>query len=276
MNNFPKFLVFRFAPGSGGNFLNSLLQCSTGVGHWNADIEHTKPNSDWIKWFDQSFDKNLKQWLNHEPVANHMLGTREIFSAWYPRGNDLSPQEFFKLESSRCTPYYFHIKNKNSYIPVFWHKNHFPSYFQNSVFINIMLDSASLKWFDRSWYYKHHKVEFDPAIKQYVVTRLRHRASIQPLGVKFNNEYQTVYPNFRALAKGEIYKNPWRNYYQDQNFLKSSSGGRPNYTLTLSNLLDCNQCIDQYKKICNFLNIDALDQALVRELFLLWRERHAY
>jgi len=276
MNLYPKFLVFRFPPGAGGNFLSSLLQCNENVGHWNDELEYNKPNSDWVAWFENCFDKNFKKWLDKEPVANHKLGTREIFSAWYDRGNTLNSDEFFTLEKKFCTPYYFYLKNKNLFIPIFWHKNYFPVYFENSVFVDIMLDQLSLKWFDRSWYYKHHDIVFDTDTNSYSVCRQRHRPSIQPSCKKFNNEYQATYSNFRSLVRQEIYNNPWRQNYLDKTFLDLSSGQRPRYILSLSSLLSLNNCYDQYKKICNFLKITAIDYHLFEKLFLIWRNRHDY
>jgi len=272
----PKFLVFRFAPGSGGNFLSSLLQCSSSVGHWNNELEYSKPNSNWINWFEQCFDKNLKNWLDHEPVANHKLGTREIFSAWYDRGNTISISDFFDLEKKFCTPYYHYLKNKNLFIPIFWHKDYFPVFFKNSVFVDIMLDQSSLKWFDRSWYYKHHQVDFDSTTNCYSVIRRRHRSTVQPSSKSFDNECTTTYNNFRSLVRQEIYNNPWRSKYLNKNFLNDCSRDRPRYTLTLSNLLNLDQCYDQYTKICNFLNLTALDYRLFEQLFLIWRNRHNY
>lgn len=276
MNAFPRFLVIRFAPGSGGNFLSSLLQCSDTVGHWNQSLELAKPNSNWIAWFESCFDKNLNSWLDNEPVANHMLGTREIFSAWYERGNELSPDEFFELEKKFCTPYYFHLKNTSALVPIFWHKNYFPCYFENSVFVDIMLDRPSLSWFDRSWYYKHHEVNFDPESKQYYVLRRRHRLSIQPATGNFKNKHEAVYDNFKSLVRHEVYNNPWRAKYLNKNFLDASSNNRPRYILKLSDLLECDQCYQQYIHICNFLKINMLNHALFSQLFSIWRNRHAY
>lgn len=276
MTAFPKFLVIRFAPGSGGNFLSSLLQCSNNVGHWNKSLEYDKPNSNWVTWFDLCFSKNLNNWLEHEPIANHDLGIREIFSAWYDRGNNLSPTDFFNLEKKFCTPYYHYLKNKDSFIPIFWHKNYFPSYFKHSVFVDIMLDQLSIKWFDRSWYYKHHDVKVDRLSKKYLVTRRRHRSSIQPVDSNFSNDYQTSYDSFRSLIKQEVYGNIWRSKYLDENFLKSSSENCPRYVLKLSNLLELDQCYQQYVKICSFLKVNILDYSLFNQLFLIWRNRHAY
>jgi len=276
MKSLPRFLVFRYPPGGGGNFISSLLQCSNNVGHWNKNLEYSKPNTDWESWFDRSFNKNLSKWLDTEPIANHDLGTREIFSAWYDRGNTLSTREFLKLEAEYCTPYYFYLKNKNSLIPIAWHKNYMPAYFENSVFIDITLDSTSIKWFDKSWYYKHHRVEYDPSSNTYSVTRNRHRPCIQPSNSSFSNEYKVNYKSFRQLVINEIYNNPWRERYLDSTYLDNLASQQPQYSLKLSDLLNFGQLHYHYKEMCTFLNIDPIDYSMLKNLFTIWRNRHAY
>lgn len=274
IDQLPRFLVIRFAPGAGGNFLVSLLQCSHGVGHWNADLERRKPNVDWELWFEQSFSKNLSSWLWSEPIALNQLDTRNVFSAWYDRGNELTVKQFLQLEKEQCSAFYHELKNQNKLIPIFWHKDVFPSFFQNACFVNIMLDSNSIGWYDRSWYYKHHSVEYKDG--HYNVYRNRHRKDIQPKNANYKNFDSVTYDTFFEFARQEIYNNPWRGRYLNPSFLDQSSGNRPQYTLHLSDLLEFDALFEQYTKICKWLEIDILDRGLIEKLFCIWRGRHEY
>lgn len=274
INQLPRFLVFRFAPGAGGNFLASLLQCSAGVGHWNSSIEHSKPSVDWENWFEQSFSSDLSTWLWKEPIALNQLDTRNIFSAWYDRGNELTQQQFHDLEQQHCSAYYHELKLQNKFIPVFWHKDVFPSFFSKAYFINIMLDLQSVHWFDRSWYRKHHSVEYKDNC--YTVTRHRHRQQVQPKNLNYQNDGSAVYKTFFEFARQEIYNNPWRGRFLNSGYLDHCSGHRPQYTLHLSDLLEFDALIPHYSKICQWLDISTLDQSMIQKLFDIWRNRHDY
>lgn len=270
----PRFLVMRFAPGSGGNFLASLLQCSPEVGHWNSDIENSKHKVDWEQYFEQSFNKDLQKWLWSEPQALNRLDTRSVFSAWYDRGNELTVQQFFALEKEFCSPYYHELKAQNKLIVCQWHKDVFPSFFKRACFVNIMLDQNSIRWYDRSWYYKHHSIEYQDG--QFVVHRNRHRKVIQPKNTSFENADTVYYNTFFEFARQEIYNNPWRARYLTPNFLDKSSGNRPQYTLHLSDLLEFDKLHAQYTKLCAWLDITAMNQILLQKLFAIWRGRHEY
>ena len=274
IDQLPRFLVVRFPPGAGGNFLVSLLQCSHGVGHWNADLERNKPDADWEQWFEQSFSKNLGTWLWSEPIALNQLDTRNVFSAWYDRGNELTVKQFLELEKEHCSAFYHELKNQNKLIPIFWHKDVFPSFFQNACFVNIMLDADSIGWYDRSWYYKHHSVEHKDG--QYNVYRNRHRKDIQPKNANYKNFDRVTYDTFFEFARQEIYNNPWRGRYLNPSFLDQSTGKRPQYTLHLSDLLEFDKLFDQYTKLCKWLGIAMMDQELIKKLFCIWRKRHEY
>jgi len=272
----PKFLVIRFAPGGAGNFLASLLQCSHGIGHWVEELEHSKPTVDWLTYFKNVFVPDLSQWLVNEPVGKQDLGTREIFSAMYNRGNNFTIDEFAEQEQQHCSNFYFELKNKQDYIPIFWHKNYFPAYFANATFINIMLDQASIRWFDRSYYKKHYAIDQLNLDGSLVVRYERHRPSIVPKTFSGQNQYKNYHPSFINFARTEIFGNIWRKRYVGQDYLANSTNGQPNFTLALSDLLNLDQLTPTYFALCNFLNIDPMPGTQLTELFLHWRQCHDY
>lgn len=272
----PRFLVMRFAPGSAGNFLTSLLQCSPEVGHWDENLEHNKPDADWLEYFKQVYKPDLGAWLQHEPSSRYSLGVREVFSAIYDRGNDLTIEEFAEQEKIHCSAYYFALKHQQKYIPVFWMKNYFPQYFANSTFVNIMLDQQSVRWFDRSYYKKHFVVDTINADGSLIVRYERHRATIVPQSFTGTNSYKNYHPSFTDFAKKEIFSNPWRSRYLGRQYLQASTNGRPEYTLTLSDLLDIKKLEPHYAGLCKFLNITPMPASLLPKLFSHWRQCHDY
>lgn len=266
----PKFLVIRFAPGSGANFLTSILQCSPEVGHWQSELEHAKPHCDWLAYFKKSFRPDFVNWLHNEPIANQHLGTREIFSAWYARGNNLSARDYLTQEQQHCSDFYFELKRKGVYIPVYWHKPITPAFFQQATFVNILLDKPSLKWFDRSLYRKHYQVTKVNSDCSVVVQNNRHRPSIVPQSFTGTNEFEKTYSSFTRFIKDEIISNPWRVGFQNPNYVTSG------YTLTLGDLLDYQLFKEQYANLCKYLSITAIPNELLEQLHSQWRDCHDY
>lgn len=266
----PKFLVFRFPPGGGANFLTSILQCSPEVGHWVPLLEEDKANADWLSYFKKSFQPDLTTWLDHEPINNQQFGTREIFSAWYPRGNDLTISEFLEQEQKQCSDFYFKLKENNVFIPVYWHKELVPSYFQNATFINIMLDQPSLDWFDESLQRKHYQVVAKHSDNSVTVRNHRHRPNFIPTSFNGENEFEKTYNTFDTFINLEIKKNKWREHYQNPNYVTTG------YTLHLGDLLDYQLFKGQYTKLCAYLSLTPIIDSLLEQLHAHWRGCHDY
>jgi len=270
----PKFLVIRFAPGSGANFLVSVLQCSDEVGHWIEQYENNKSSALWIDYFKSVFTNDLSSWLEKEPISIMNLGTREIFSAKYPRGNDLSISEFINLEQKFCSKHYFDLVEKNLFVPIYWHKTHLPTYFQNATFIDIMLDNKSIKWYDKSVYYKNFTIKQVNPDRSLEIYRNEHRPTIVPSVFTGHNEYLKTYKSFRNFVQTEIIDNPWKAQYLDQNCLESYN--LPRFRLVLSDLLEFDAFERMYQQLCLFLKIKPIDQQLLHTLHHHWRTCHVY
>jgi hypothetical protein len=270
MNNLPKFLVIRFPIGGAGNFLSSTLQCSNGVGHWLEFLEINKSNNNWVDYFKKVFTSNLERWVENEPISKHQLGTREIFSANYSRGNNLTLDEFFALEKQYCTDYYFSLKRENKFIPIFWHKQFNPVYFNKAMFIDVFLDKDSLSWYDRAYFRKHFSVT--KQISNILVTNNAHRPSIIPKTFTGQNLYQEEYNSFYSFAKKNIFNNPMRSLYQDDNIFTNKN--QPNMKIWLSDLIDHDRFISVYPKLCNFLDVKPIDIGIIKQLHLHWISCH--
>lgn len=273
MTSLPKFLILRFAPGAAGNMISSLLQCSPEVAHWSPEEQRKKPNNNWLEYFQRAFPKQLDKWVYHEPVGQLNWGTREIFSAKYPRGNDISTKDFFTLEKVHCNHYYHQQKKLGSYLPIFWHKTDMPEYFTNGKAIIVKIDKESLRWFDRAVYHKHYKIK--KLDKQGIqVQCLEHRPEIVPKRFRNMVQFEQRWPSFRSFVAETIFDNPYRALYQTPELF--AAWPIPTLTIKLTQLLDPNQIFTCYQDICGFLNISASLSA--REISLLhsyWRNLHA-
>jgi len=266
----PKFLVVRFAPGAGANFLSSLLQCSNGVGHLDENREHKKHQQDWLGYFRDVFVSKLNQWVYHEPLSLQSFGTRNIFSASYPRGNDLTLHQFQELEQQFCSDYYWRLREQDRFITVFWHKAHVPIFFARASYINILLDPASLRWFDRAHYHKHFELtRHDQGLR---VKNLEHRPSAAPTTWQGQNEFITEWPSLRAFVREKIHGNPWRARYLDPAYLPLDS--QPQHTLYLSDILQFDRLWPHYRALCEFLQIEPCSARLIHDLHQHWISCH--
>jgi len=268
--NLPKFLIVNFAQGAAGNFLSSILQCSNNIAHFSK-IDHTsKPNTNWLLYFNKIFTKNYSTWLDLEPGSQfNTWGTRQIFSQTYPRGNNLSIEEFLKLEKENCSKYYFECKEQGLFIPIFWHKKEMPEYFANSIRLIINIDNESRRWYSHSFYKKHFSI-LESNNQHIKIADLSHRPNFSIYN--FENEYILTYKNFRSFVKDKII-----NANQRKDFLNLKNiyeWDIDSYKINLSDILDLQSFIVRYQSICNHFNFDQIDTNTVQELHNYWINCH--
>ena len=265
----PKFLIFRFAPGAAGNFVSSMLQCSPEVAHMSSKEQSNKPNNNWIQYFKTVFHNDLANWTHKEPSSVYNWGTKNIFSQKFDRGDDLTVGKFLKLEEEYCTEYYHRAKDTGLFIPIFWHKNHMPKYFANSITVTIDIDNKfAQRWFHRARYNKHYNVR---ANKHGIeVDIMENRPNYQVEG--FDNPIWKQYSNLYNFVRQEIIKDTVR-----QNFIglqNVQAWHIPNITINLSDILS-NAFIDQYHRICSFYKLTPLkDTITVMQLQEHWINCH--
>lgn len=274
MTTLPRFLIVRFPPGGAGNMLISLLQASPEVAHWDPQQEDQKPNNNWLEYFSRVFQPNMEQWLYREPVGQLSWGTRKIFSAKYPRGNDLSVADFLAQEQQHCNDYYHAQKNAGKYLPIFWHKSIMPEYFRQSLCAIIQLDQASLRWFDRAVYHKHYKIVRKDC-DQLLIQNLENRPEIVPKQFGGQVIFEQSWPSLRAFVIDKIYNNPYRALYQQPDQIAQWS--IPSIKINLSQLLSTDLIYSCYLSLCDHFNITAvLSSSLVQQLHQYWRRLHAF
>jgi hypothetical protein len=269
-----KFLILRFAPGAAGNLVSSILQCSPEVAHWDPTQELQKSNNNWLDYFKKIFPTDISQWIYHEPIGQLNWGTREIFSAKYERGNNLTQTEFENLEIIHCTKYYHEQKKLDRYLPIFWHKEHMPSYFANSRAITVHLDSKSLRWFDHAVYKKHYRIIKNTS-DCITVQRLENRPEIVIKQFQGQVEFESQWPSFRSFVKECILENPFRLQYSQTE--RMPLWPIPCQTISLSNILTTSTFYACYLNLCQFLEITpVLSIQSLSEIHSYWRQIHEF
>jgi hypothetical protein len=270
---YPKFLVMRFPFGAAGNFVASCLQCSTGVGHWSPEIEAAKPDVDWLSYFKDVFTPDYDNWITNEPSVRYSLGVNEIYSSFYERGNYLKDIEFTNAELA-CNQHYFNLKKADKYIPVFWMKAFFPAYYERSVFVDIFLDDASLRWYDRAYYRKHFKVKY--ADQKYIVLNKHHIPGAAPKSFSGSNQYITHFDTFRAFVNKSIIGNTCKSLFQSADVFDNCSGNRLRHKMFLSDVLNHDNFISQYEKICDLIEVATISRTEISSLHKHWLGCHNF
>jgi len=265
----PKFLIFRFAPGAAGNFVSSMLQCSPEVAHMSSEEQSNKPNNNWIQYFKKVFHDDLANWTYKEPSSVYNWGTKNIFSQKFARGNDLTIDQFHKLETKYCSKHYHNAKTDGLFIPIFWHKNIMPGYFANSVSVTIDIDNKfAQRWFHRARYNKHYNVNVTETGIE--VDIMENRPDYQVAG--FYNPTSIQFANLYEFVREEIIKDKFRqNFINLQNVTEWSI---PNITINLSDVLSTS-FVNVYYSICAQYNITPLTPTIeVIKLHEHWMNCH--
>ena len=159
MNDSP-FVVVRFAAGSGGKFISTMLQNSNDVAHWNSELEQlkntTKFQSSLVNYLETVFPEDPKKHLRVEPDLPYVF---DFYSATYDRGNDITYEEYCEHHRIGKCDYFFEHIAKDKKANLLTHKSQVTKFMEGSVFVNIIVDSnRALNWTQKMLWDKHYQV----------------------------------------------------------------------------------------------------------------------
>lgn len=262
----PHFIIVRFAPGAAGRFLTTMLMGSDDVAHYNP---HCKTIEEKLNYLKTSFTQDLDRWLLTEPSDKIAWGITFV-SNKYPRGNDLSKEQFETLSKEHCTTWYFQNVALGKKIIIPWNKSNIPVFYQGSS-ISIIIDKPSRRWFNRAHWIKHyglvngkiHLKENDPAV---------HRPPLDEIVRQFNNPIYSE-EKFIPFVKKNVIVSPISKLFYDKDNLDHYEN---DITVNLSSLLEEEQCIAVINSICNHLQLKPIDPNYLRKGFNHWRKLHPF
>ena len=269
MNNIP-FLIIRHSVGGGGRFLASCLMASKSVAHFDSAIEQSKTDKLCLDYIKQKFTNDLNVWTKTEPNPVDAWNL-SFCSAKYPRGDDLSINEFDNLARTHCTPHFWDSVEQNKLISLCWHKAVDPVFTHHAKNIVIIIDPPSTKWLHRANWYKHYE------IKNRGIHLKQHDPSYAPPLIaeyinKFNNPiYSTEHPY--SFIKNNIVNCKFKKVFSSKENFNSLNNAE---FLNLSALLDENQFIKQIQTITNNLNIDPIAESFLRTAHQHWSSCHTF
>lgn len=251
----------RYAPGSAGNFLISLLQSTTGLAHWNLSVEQHKNNLQFEKIFTEDFKNNFRNNLNehikHEPHHPYQL---DFISAKHPRGDDLSFEQFVYELEQRQDPMIGQLQNNQR--PVLrLNKNLIPKFGQGGSVVNIIIDPSSRKWFNRVRFLK--LFGYTNGIG---ISKENHPLFLQAKykKIQFDNQYQFE-ESFYSFVKHRVINDPAIKDFlsADKLLLDPSNKTCKQYNILLSDLLNPNVVENRVCEIANYFDLGPVNIKLV-------------
>jgi hypothetical protein len=264
-----KFLMVHYAPGSAGKFLASLLMSSPSLSHFDPHVEKNKTDRACVKYIETRFSSDINQWVRYEP--NHVEAWNLHFiSPKFPRGDNLTIQQFNELAEEHATDHFFQSVNQGKIIPSVWHKTNTPEYLLDSLFVTIIIDPGSMKWYHRALWHKLYGIknqkihlkandpDLNPAMTQYFK--------------KFNNPVYSE-EKFFTFVKQNILKNEFKlKFLNSDNFKLSCSQS----FVALSDLLRVDSCIESITRITKELDIAPVPVDIITNGHRHWVSCHNF
>jgi hypothetical protein len=269
--NNPKFLIVRYANGSAGKFLTSLLMSSTSVSHFDSNVENNKTDDACLNYIQTHFVKNLNNWLVHEPKHTDAWNLHHV-SSNYPRGDNLTNDQFLSIAKTDATSYFWKSVSDNKVIPFIWHKSSVPDFFKNAKFITIILDQKSIKWYHRARWYKQYSLvngkihlnEHDPNFNS---------SKLNKYYEQFKNVVD-VDSSVYSFIKHNIIRDNKKKLFQTTDTFAQQSIDQE--FINLSDILDVNRCITRLNQICNNYKLDLISPDLIRQGHTHWSNCHTF
>lgn len=210
-----KFIVIRFAPGSGGKFIATLLQLSPDVNSWDQQLENIKQQKNsrlYLDYIRSKFTDDFVAWLKTEPEVPYET---KWVSNRFDRGDDITHEQALEfLRHDRLfQDHYYNDKR----IVLISNKSRVPDWLpKNTTIINVLIDSIwAMKWVHRARLHKQF-IQIEPGcwiIKQDHPDYCSEKRA--DLAKQFSNPTEFRGTSFQFLKKN-IVKDPLIKKFQEQ------------------------------------------------------------
>jgi hypothetical protein len=265
----PEFLVVQFAPGSAGKFVMSVLMRSPRVAHFDATVEADKTDYRCLQYIKHAFRGDFDRWILHEP-QHAMAWNLHFISAKYPRGDDLTVQQFFDQADQDATQHFVDSVNAGQLIPIARHKTTQTEFFASSKFVTIRLDANSLRWYHRAYWSKlfglrQGKIylkENDPALN----------VAMQSYIASYQNPIYVEQSPF-AFLRHNVINNKYKTVFANVN---SAALGNNNITLDLSTVLSESSFVTAVSMLAHTLDLGEIPKSFVRLAHQHWKSCHGF
>lgn len=262
----PNFLTINYARGSAGKFLMSLLMASDSAAHYDKDVVTKQDKINYIK---RSFVSDMSNWLLNEP-SDKLAWNINFVSNTYPRGNDLSIEEFDNLCKLHCTEHFNKSVAEGKRIIIPWHKEVLPLFLGKDL-LSIALNKSSMKWFAKAVWAKHYGI-----VDGKIHLKENDPNYYQATNARFHDRYKNpVYldQTFYSFVKQNIYCSNETKFFSNKKCLEDM---KSKYILDLSDLISLEKLKECLPHIYSTFNILPVDDEIVEVGFNHWRSLHEF
>jgi hypothetical protein len=264
----PKFLIVRYAPGSGGKFLSCCLQLSSSVNCWDPELEQLKSSNPElvVGWFQNHFTRDWVNYLKLEPEVPYKLG---FISNRFNRGNDIDFDTLIANVKQSNDQYFLdHCYNNKSTVLIL-NKSAIPAAFVNQcTLINMIInDSVANSWVNRSICRKLY-FEKEPGL---FIIKQDHpeycSAKRSKLAQQYNNVREIQMSKY-AFIKTYILNNPETKLFTDIKSITqdSSNNNQPQCTFDVSVLSNADLLYQSLVKLFADLQLEAPGKTMLKNL----------
>mgnify|MGYP003346719828 FL=1 len=257
-----KFLLIRWAEGSGGSFLSSVIAASPSVWHWDSAVQLNKSEDACLDYIKSRFQPDFDGWIARDPKPQNDYNLHFI-STKYPRGDDLSEEEFSSLCEQEGSNHFRDGMDSGLLIPFPWHKINTPPFFSFAKSMTIRIDRLSLRWYHRSLWNK--KFGMKGSLIHVKADDPSYNPGRQEYFLRFNNPYLIDQP-LRKFVRENILLNK-----QKLAFLEPSVG---NAMIDLSEMLDTDSFVSAVGRICKQLGIASPSKGFIKDSHQHWMYCH--
>lgn len=269
------FVVVRFAAGSGGRFISSLFQLSESVSHWDSTIENNPFSLDkYVEYIAESFPYSPEKHLKVEPDLPYYS---DFYSGTYPRGEDVTYEQFCKYQQDHDCQYFFDNLNNHRYVNLILHKSKVPCFMQGSKIINIIIDNNdALKLTQQLLWLKHYQVIDSTSVKRLPHDPLTCNQKRSHLVKQFFVGSAIVKVNtIESFYQAEVLDSAEIKLFQNAHALLSDSSNATceQGNFYLSNIFSKQKLIDNINSICDQFNFAQVNQQLISVTYDMWWQR---
>jgi len=257
MNNF---FVIKFAQGSGGKFVNSILQTSDKIGHWDIEVNRAKNTNSFadkfLEYTQESFPTNLNIHLKKEPCLPFSF---KEFSSNYTK-TTLSYEKVMKL--LRNESYCKEIFSNNQKLSLYKH-NETDEFLKDSDIVTLCIDSKYAKRFtQQASIHKRYGVN-----ENYVLYKMHHPEYCNPRSANLASKYVDENKPYRNISKIQFLKKEILNRKIYQPYINLNGKG----IISLTNIItDTFTATKELKKIFNDYGLGNFNEDLVAQAHSIW------
>jgi hypothetical protein len=269
------FLVVRYAGGSCGRFLSSILQLSNSVACWDSKLELSKNSNsfheEFLEYIGYSFPLNPKYHLLKEPDLPYYS---DFYSGTYDRGSDITYEQYLH-ELGTHNDFYFKdnlIKNKK--VNLILHKSRVPKFLNGSDFVNIIIDTEQSLEFSQALLWKKH---YEILSSTEVLHLPDHPERCNPKRKSLVQQFFVGSPIIIGESIEEIYKNriinnPEFNLFSSTESLYNDDSNKlvSNTEFFLGNIFDSDKFHDNIIHICEKLALELPNRNTVINAHKKW------